>query len=72
MNSDGSQLENLTNDELKDFSPSWSLDGKWLAFTRGNSQNYDIWIMNIETKELKRLTTELKRDETPFWFPLKK
>lgn len=67
MNPDGSNLENLTNDELEDYSPSWSPDGNWLAFTRGNSQNYDIWIMNIGTKEMKRLTSESKRDESPFW-----
>lgn len=67
MNSDGSEIENLTNDTLQDFSPVWSPDGNWLAFTRGNSENYDIWIMNIQTKEMRRLTTQLKRDETPFW-----
>lgn len=67
MNSDGSEIENLTNDTLQDFSPCWSPDGKWLAFTRGNSENYDIWIINIQTKELRRLTTQPKRDETPFW-----
>ncbi len=72
MNTDGSQLENLTNDALEDYSPTWSPDGKWLAFTRGNAQNYDVWIMNISTKELKRVTTEAKRDESPIWCSIKK
>lgn len=67
MNSDGTDVVNLTNDALQDFSPCWSPDGNWLAFTRGNSENYDIWIINIHTKELRRVTTQPKRDETPFW-----
>lgn len=67
MNSDGTDIKNLTNDKLQDFSPVWSPDGNWLAFTRGNSENYDIWIINVQTKELRRLTTQPKRDETPFW-----
>ena len=67
MDSDGSNIVNLTNDALEDYSPHWSPDGNWLAFTRGNSDNYDIWILNIHTKEFRRLTTQPKRDETPFW-----
>lgn len=67
MNSDGTNIVNLTNDKLQDFSPVWSPDGNWIAFTRGNSENYDIWIMHVETKELRRLTTQPTRDENPFW-----
>lgn len=67
MNTDGTNIINLTNDALEDYSPTWSPDGNWLAFTRGNSENYDVWIINIHTKELRRLTTQTKRDESPIW-----
>lgn len=67
MNPDGSDIVNLTEDELEDYSPSWSPDGKWIAYTKGNSKNYDVWIINIETRIKYRLTTQPKRDESPFW-----
>ncbi|MBL7726653.1 MAG: PD40 domain-containing protein, partial [Dinghuibacter sp.] len=68
MNADGSQVENITEDEMEDYSPSWSPDGRWIAFTRGNAKNYDVWIINLETRIKYRLTTQPKRDESPFWF----
>lgn len=67
MNSDGSNLYNLTEDELEDYSPSWSPDGKWIAYTKGNSKNYDVWAIHLETRIKFRLTTQPKRDESPFW-----
>ena len=70
MNADGSNIINLTEDPLEDYSPSWSPDGKWIAYTNGNSSNYDVWIIQVESKIKKRLTTQPKRDETPVWQPV--
>lgn len=67
MNPDGTNIENLTNDELEDYSPSWSPDGNWIAYTKGNSENYDVWVINLKTKIKHRLTTQPKRDESPYW-----
>lgn len=72
MNLDGSDIMNLTNDQIEDYSPSWSSDGNWVSFTSGNSTNYDIWKMNVYTKEKIRLTTQPKRDETPYYRPQRK
>lgn len=69
MNLDGSNVTNLTDDSIEDYSPSWSPDGNWISFTSGNSTNYDVWKMNIHTKEKVRLTTQIKRDETPHYKP---
>lgn len=66
---DGSGIVNITNDEIEDYSPSWSPDGNWISFTSGNASNYDIWKMNIHTKQKMRLTTQPKRDETPYYKP---
>jgi len=71
MNIDGTGVINITNDKIEDYSPSWSPDGKWLAYTSGNSANYDVWKINIDTKQKLRLTSQLKRDETPYYKPLK-
>ncbi len=69
MNLDGSNLVNLTNDDQEDYSPSWSPDGEWIAYTRRDSANYDIWIIHVSTREKRRLTTAPQRDESPFWKP---
>jgi TolB protein len=66
---DGKNLINLTSDDAEDYSPSWSPDGKWIACTRRDSKNYDIWVIHIETGIKTRLTTNLKRDESPIWWP---
>lgn len=70
MNADGSNLTNLTNDNIEDYSPTWSPDGQWLAYTSGDSTQYDVWIIHIESKEKKRLTKEPKRNQNPVWRPM--
>lgn len=72
MDIDGKGLINLTNDSTEDYSPSWSPDGAWLSFTSGSSANYDIWKMNVYTKEKIRLTSQPRRDETPYYKPGRK
>lgn len=72
MNLDGSDVINVTNDDAEDYSPSWSANGSWLAYTSGSAANYDIWKINVRTKEKVRLTSQLKRDETPYYKPILK
>jgi pimeloyl-ACP methyl ester carboxylesterase len=69
MNTDGSNLTNLTGDEMENYSPSWSPDGKWIAYTGGNSNNYDVWIIHLVSHIKYRLTSHPKRDESPIWEP---
>jgi Tol biopolymer transport system component len=33
---------------------AWSPDGKKIAFTRTQGRNFDIWIMDINIKKIKR------------------
>lgn len=67
MNADGSELVNLTNDEEEDYSPSWSKDGKRIAFTSGNSKNYEVFVIDINTLQKVNLTNHPSRDESPFY-----
>src|SRR4030042_1455439 len=39
----------------------WSPDGKKIAFTRTQSGNFDIWIMDVNIKEIKRGLQKLPR-----------
>ncbi len=50
MKSEGSEIQNVTNDILEDYSPDWSTDGNWLAYSSGTSKQYDVWLINLITK----------------------
>lgn len=67
MDSNGTNLYNLTNDSIECYSPDWSSDGKWLVYTAGSKGNYNIWKINITTKERIKLTNTNGRNESPVW-----
>jgi TolB protein len=70
-NSDGSNVEKL---DLPDMGyvidPSWSPNGQMLAFSwRRPSGNYDIYAMDIASRQLVELTRDAARNERPSWAP---
>jgi hypothetical protein len=51
-------------------SPSWSPDGKRLAFSAIDMSGYDdLYIFNLETKSVQRLTNDYYDDRDPSWCP---
>lgn len=70
MDTDGSNISNLTNDAIEDYSPSWSPDGEWIAYTSGSKGKYDVWMIHVPSKEKVQLTSAPKRNESPIWKPL--
>lgn len=69
--SDGSNVEKL---DLPDMGyvidPSWSPNGQLLAFSwRRPSGNYDIYVMDIVSRQLIELTKDEARNERPSWAP---
>ncbi len=51
--------------------PTWSPDSRWVAFSAaGPDGNIDIYKVNIETKEVTRLTTDPAQDRNPTWQPV--
>jgi TolB protein len=71
MNSDGSSQ---TKVDLADkgyvIDPAWSPNGQLLAFSwRRPSGNYDLYVMEIATRELVELTRDVARNERPSWAP---
>lgn len=63
------ELTQLTDEEFTSFSPAFSPDGHWLAFTSGRSGNSDIWMMHLGSREWRQVTTSPARDYHPSWSP---
>jgi TolB protein len=71
MNSDGTGAVNL---DLPDkgylIDPAWAPNGQLLAFSwRRPSNNYDIYIMDVATRQIIELTRDSGRNERPSWAP---
>ena len=53
----------------RDFSPRFSPDGKWIAFTSERTGNNDVFIMPSTGGEPKQLTWFSGDDQALYWTP---
>ena len=68
MDIDGGNPQNLTNDPHDDWYPSWSPDGKQIAFASRRDGNDEIYVMDADGGNQKNLTNHPEDDEAPAWF----
>ena len=60
----------LTTHPTDDTEPAFSPDGKWIAWTsQKNDVKGDIWIMQNDGSEQRKLTSRQKAEYTPAWGP---
>jgi Tol biopolymer transport system component len=70
MNADGSGRVSLTTDAADDRAPVWSPDGTRIAFVRGSSEAYGIYVMNADGSGQTQLSTDpTTNDSGPAWSP---
>lgn len=71
MNADGSNVEKVTLPDMGYvIDPAWSPNGQLLAFSwRRPNGNYDLYVMDVATRQLVELTRDAGRNERPSWAP---
>jgi Tol biopolymer transport system component len=71
MAPDGSQIQPLTAslEGGRHSTPSWSPDGSQLAFAAVTSNGTDIFVVDLESGQLRQITTHSGIDDQPFWSP---
>ena len=70
MNADGSVPMRLTDASAKDTEPSWSPEGKHVAFASERSGNWEIYVVKVDETSLARLTGESESDEHSYRLPV--
>jgi TolB protein len=69
MNTDGSGLTNLSRDAWFDGWPSWSPDGRRIAFSSNRSDVYQIYVMDADGRNVQVVAPSPYVQVRPQWAP---
>lgn len=71
MDSDGSNAKQITETFLDEYSPAWSPDGKWIAYTAGTGNDsqgtFDLWLMRPDGSGNRLVTAAANTQMSPRW-----
>jgi len=60
---------NVSGNDFCDHSPVWSSDGKRIAFVSDRDGDWEIYVMNADGTDQRRLTRSPGTDRAPAWSP---
>jgi dipeptidyl aminopeptidase/acylaminoacyl peptidase len=66
---DGSEYRRLTDDAFRDRGPSWSADGKRIAFYSDRSGSYQLWTIGADGSGLTQVSKGASLAGFPAWSP---
>jgi tricorn protease len=66
---DGGSPRRLTVHVGRDFSPRFSPDGQWVAFTSNRMGNNDVYVVSVRGGEPRQLTYHSGDDQALYWTP---
>ncbi|MGH8249455.1 MAG: TolB family protein [Steroidobacteraceae bacterium] len=69
MSADGTGVVNLSRHPWFDGWPSWSPDGRRIAFSSNRSDAYQIYVMNADGSGMIRVVDSPYTDNRPQWLP---
>ena len=62
-------MRRLTRTRAKEGYPTWSPDGRWLAFYRSVGLTTDVFRLDVANGAAVRLTSDRANDYDPVWSP---
>ena len=70
IDTNGQNLRNLTNSpDTGEFDPTFSPDGRYMAYHAHHNRNADIYVLDLETQTRRRLTDHLSNNRNAAWSP---
>lgn len=67
MDSNGNNKKQLVSHHALEYSPKFSPDNKYVVFKSNRDENWKLYILEIESNKIIRLTDDKGNDENPDW-----